>query len=166
MTADSKYTLVSRDNLMEPIQIHFSQKQKTFSRFFCAFFKSTSNFEHFQTKMTLIAYVFPWEDPFTSNVVNRSKHWFNLNGSSFTIFVDHCEANWVGKSRSYRKSKSQNFFLTHRLPMTSILFLVETIQYKQVRCIYRKNKKLFLNLFVYFSNLHQILNIFKNTWPA
>ena len=50
--------------------------------------------------------------------------------------------------------------------MTSILFLVETIQYKQVRCIYRKNKKLFLNLFVYFSNLHQILNIFKNTWPA
>ena len=59
LTADSKYTLVSRDNLMEPIQIHFSQKQKTFSRFFCAFFKSTSNFEHFQTKMTLIAYVFP-----------------------------------------------------------------------------------------------------------
>ena len=55
----NKYTLLSRDNLMEPIQMHLSQKQKTFSEFFSAFFKSTSNFEHFQTKMTLIAYVFP-----------------------------------------------------------------------------------------------------------
>ena len=42
---------------MQTIQMHLSQKQKTFSDFFCAFFKSTSNFEHFQTKMTLIAYV-------------------------------------------------------------------------------------------------------------
>ena len=39
--------------------MHFSQKQKTFSEVFSAFFKSTSNFEHFQKKMTLIAYVFP-----------------------------------------------------------------------------------------------------------
>ena len=59
LTADNKYTVLSRDNLMEPIQMHLSQKQKTFSEFFCAYFKSTSNFEHFQTKMTLIAYAFP-----------------------------------------------------------------------------------------------------------
>ena len=39
--------------------MHLSEKQKTFSQFFCAFFKSSSNFEHFQKKMTLIAYVFP-----------------------------------------------------------------------------------------------------------
>ena len=49
--------------------------------------------------------------------------------------------------------------------MTSILFLVETIQRKQFRCIYRKNKKLFLNFFVHFSNINQILNIFKNNDP-
>ena len=38
--------------------MYLFQKQKTFSEFFCAFFKSTSNFEHFKEKMTLIAYLF------------------------------------------------------------------------------------------------------------
>ena len=44
---------------MEPIQMHLSQKQKTFSRFFCAFLKSTSNFEQFRKKMILRAYLCP-----------------------------------------------------------------------------------------------------------
>ena len=44
---------------MQTIQIHLSQKQKTFPEFFCAFFKSTLNFELFQKKMNLIPYVFP-----------------------------------------------------------------------------------------------------------
>ena len=44
---------------MHTIQMHLSQKQKTFSEFFSPFFKSALNFEHFQKKMTLIAYVFP-----------------------------------------------------------------------------------------------------------
>ena len=39
--------------------MHLSQKQKIFSEFFSAFFESALNFEHFQKKMTLIAYVFP-----------------------------------------------------------------------------------------------------------
>ena len=39
--------------------MHLPQKQKIFSQFFPAFFKSALNFEHFQTNMTLIAYVFP-----------------------------------------------------------------------------------------------------------
>ena len=43
---------------MQTIQMHLSQKQKAFSQFYCAFFKSTSNFERFQKTMTLIAYVF------------------------------------------------------------------------------------------------------------
>ena len=48
------------DNLKEPIQMHLSEKQKKIcSSIFYAFLKSTSNFEHFQTKMNLIAYVFP-----------------------------------------------------------------------------------------------------------
>ena len=38
--------------------MHLSKKQKLFSEFFSAFFESTSNFEHFQKKMTLIAYEF------------------------------------------------------------------------------------------------------------
>ena len=44
---------------MDTIQMHLSQKQKIFSQFFASFFESALNFEHFQTKMTLIAYVFP-----------------------------------------------------------------------------------------------------------
>ena len=39
--------------------MHLSQKQKTFSEVFCAFFKSTSNFEHFQKEVTLLAYLVP-----------------------------------------------------------------------------------------------------------
>ena len=44
---------------MQTIQMHLSKKQYVFSEFFAPFFKFALNFEHFQTKMTLIAYVFP-----------------------------------------------------------------------------------------------------------
>ena len=44
---------------MHTIQMHLSQKQKIFSEFFSGFFKSALNSEHFQKKITLIAYVFP-----------------------------------------------------------------------------------------------------------
>ena len=44
---------------MQTIQKHLSQKQKIFSEFFSAFFEFALNFEHFQKKMTLMAYVFP-----------------------------------------------------------------------------------------------------------
>ena len=59
LTDNDKYCLLYRDNLTQTIQILLSQKQKSFSLFFSAFFKSTLNFEHFQKKMTLIADVFP-----------------------------------------------------------------------------------------------------------
>ena len=44
---------------METIQMNLSQKAKIFSEFFSVIFESALNFEHFQKKMTLIAYVFP-----------------------------------------------------------------------------------------------------------
>ena len=50
MTADGKYSLLNRDNLTQAIQMQLSPKQKTFSKFFLAFLKSSSNFEHFQKK--------------------------------------------------------------------------------------------------------------------
>ena len=43
----------------------------------------------------------------------------------------------------------------------SIVLLVETIQFKQFRCIYLKNENFWLNFFLQFSNLHHILNTFK-----
>ena len=48
LTNDDRYCLLYRDNLTQPIQILLSQKQKTFSQFFSAFFKSTLNFDYFQ----------------------------------------------------------------------------------------------------------------------
>ena len=42
---------------MQTIQILLSEKQTIFAQFLCALFKSRSNFEHFQKKMTLIVYV-------------------------------------------------------------------------------------------------------------
>ena len=50
LTADDKYSLLNKDNLTQRIQILLYQEDKTFSQFFCAFLKSTFNFEHFQKK--------------------------------------------------------------------------------------------------------------------
>ena len=50
LTDKDKYSLLYRDNLMQPIQILLSQKKKTFYEILSAFLKSTLNFNHFQTK--------------------------------------------------------------------------------------------------------------------
>ena len=55
---------------MHTIQMHLSQKQKIFFRLFAALFESALNFEHFQKRMTLIAYVFP-KLPTTKNVLRQ-----------------------------------------------------------------------------------------------
>ena len=59
LTANDKYSLNSKDKWMQTIQMNLSQKAKIFSEFFSAFFESALNFQYFQKKMTLIAYVFP-----------------------------------------------------------------------------------------------------------
>ena len=50
MSVVDKCSLPNTDNLMQPIHMQLSQKQKTFSEFFLAFSKSSLNFEHFQKK--------------------------------------------------------------------------------------------------------------------
>ena len=37
------------------------------------------------------------EDSSDSNMVNGLKHCGILGDNSLTIFIDHCESNWVGK---------------------------------------------------------------------
>ena len=59
LTDDDKYSLLKRDNLMRPIQVEWSNKQKHFWEFFSAFLKSRSIFEHFGKRMTVTTYVFP-----------------------------------------------------------------------------------------------------------
>ena len=91
-----------------------------------------------------------WEDPSTSNKVNGSKHCWNLNDNTFTTFIYHCDENSIGKRLSQAYPKSWDIFLTHWLPMTSILFLIDTIYCKIFRCNYLRNKTLFLDVFLNF----------------
>ena len=58
LTTDDKYSLLNRDNLLQPIHILVFLKEKTFSELFSPFLKSALGFEHFQKKNTLIADVF------------------------------------------------------------------------------------------------------------
>ena len=50
LTADGKYPVQDCQNLQLPIQMHLSEKRKTFSEFFVHFLESTSNFKHFEKK--------------------------------------------------------------------------------------------------------------------
>ena len=50
LSADGKYFLLDRDNLTQPIQMQVFRKQRTFSRFFSTFLKSSLKFEHFFKK--------------------------------------------------------------------------------------------------------------------
>ena len=101
------------------------------------------------------------EDSLTSNMVNGRKHCWHLNGSNFTILIGHCEDNWLGKPLSLWYAKYSDCFLTHWLPLTSILSLIETSYCNIFRCNYLRNKKLFPNFFLHFANLDSILKILK-----
>ena len=118
LSANDKYPVLNRDNLTIPIQTQLSQKQKTFSQYFCKCFKSRLNFEHIEKMMTFVDFLClklqtpkTWldkclkslvsEDISTGNMVNGIKHCSNLHDRTFIIFFDQCQGNWVGKSLSY-----------------------------------------------------------------
>ena len=74
---------------MHTIQMRLPQKQKIFSQFFSAFFESALNSEHFQQKMTLIAYVFP-KLPTTKHVLRQMS-----KISRFREPVDRRHGKWA-----------------------------------------------------------------------
>ena len=145
--ADDKCLVLNTDNSKKAIQMQLSQKQKNFSNDFATFLKCRLNFQHFEKKkktLTLIDFVFLKlrtsktcvdkclkssisVDHSTSNMVNVPKHCQNLHQSTFIWFIDQCQGNWVGKSLYYWQPKSWDRLLTHWLPITGILFLIETI---------------------------------------
>ena len=129
--------------------------------------------------MTLIDFVFPklrtpktWsdkfpkspvsEDPSTSQMVNVPKRFPNLRQSTFMIFIDHCQVNWVGKPHSYWHAKSWDCLLTYCLPMKIILFLKDTNKRYEFRCSYLRNEKLFLKFLLDFWNLQKSFKYFEN----
>ena len=70
-TADEKYSVLNRDNVMQPIHMQLWREQKTFSQFSFSIFETYIKFGTFsKKKMTLIAYVFP-KLPNPKNVVRK-----------------------------------------------------------------------------------------------
>ena len=80
---------------MHTIQMHLSQKQKIFSEYSCAFFESALSLEHFQKKMTLIAYVFP-KLPTTKNVLRQIS-----KSSRFREPLDRRHGKWTEAQIQY-----------------------------------------------------------------
>ena len=50
MDSDDRYPVLNRDNLTIVVQMQLPQKQKAFSQFLAAFFKSTFKFKYFGKK--------------------------------------------------------------------------------------------------------------------
>ena len=46
------------------------------------------------------------EDTLASGMVNGKKHCWNLEDTTFSMVIDHCERNCVGKNLSYSYEKS------------------------------------------------------------
>ena len=75
--------------------MHLSQKEKIFSQFFSTFLESALNIEHFQKKMTLIAYVFP-KFPTTKNVLRQMSKSFR-----FRERLDRRHSKWAEAQIQY-----------------------------------------------------------------
>ena len=96
-----------------------------------------------------------------TNEFSGSKHCWNNDGTSISLFLHEYEVNWVGKSLSYSDMKSQDIFLTYWLPMISIPVAACRISCNNFKGYYVKNKSCSLNFFLSFWNLHQIYKIVK-----
>ena len=110
MSGDGKYSLFNRDNLTQPIQMILSGKQKTYSRFFYSFLKSSLIFELFRKKYDPHCWYIS-EITESENLVRsmsekpnlrgssekehgkRTQICWDLNESTFSIFIDRCEDN-------------------------------------------------------------------------
>ena len=64
LNADDRYSLISKNKCIQPIQMHLFQKPKIFSEYFCAFFEFVLTFEHFQKK----------DDPHSLCISNITDH--------------------------------------------------------------------------------------------
>ena len=115
LTAHNKYSLLRRDNWMQTIHMHLSGKQKILLNFFVHFQNQHQTLNFFKLRWPSWLMYFRnygrrktwsdkslkssvWDDPSTGNMVNGPKHWFNLNGSFFTIFVDAVKVNDLEKT--------------------------------------------------------------------
>ena len=124
LTADDKYSLLNRGDLLQHVQIQLSKKRKIFFEFFLDFLNLNSIFNIFEKKnwpshlMYFSTYRLrnTWldkclktpvsEDLSTSNMINETKHCSKLNDITFTIFIHPCEgySPWKSLWEWYAKS--------------------------------------------------------------
>ena len=116
LTADEKCSGSNIQNLPQQFQTPISHKQKTFSEFFIALLKCAWKLEHFQKKRWVSwPNYFPnywswktwllkrlkglaFEHNSLMNVLTGSKHCWNPQGTTITLFSRQSEVNWVRKS--------------------------------------------------------------------
>ena len=104
----------------------------------------------FKKMMTLIDFVYPklpppkrWSDKYlksrvsedlsTSNMVNLPKHCWNQHHRTFSIFIDHYQVNWVGKSFSYWHAKSWDADQRYPVPNRDNLMIPIQMQLSRKR---------------------------------
>ena len=96
------------------------------------------------------------EPPSTVRMLMCAKHIWNLHGSNFMMFLDHSEGKWFAKYPPYWILKSSGYFLTHLLPMTTILFEIFRICSSIFKCDYLKSE----NFFSIFCSIYRIFFFF------
>ena len=107
LTADDKDSLLNRSNLLQHVQVQLSQKRNIFLTFFFHFPNLYLILNIFKNRWRSYLMYFwtyglrkTWldkclkspvsEDPSTSNMVNGQKHCWNVEDSTFAIFIDPC----------------------------------------------------------------------------
>ena len=128
-TDDDKYSLLYRDNLMQPSQILLSQKEKTFSELFFAFLKSTLNFAHFLKK----------DDPHSRCI---SQITVSEKGDSINVWKILSKRSLPQKTWQ-KVPKTVEICITLRLPYFFIPLNI--IQLEKVYVSAMQNLRLFLN---------------------
>ena len=114
MTAGHRYSLLARDNLTQSIQMQLSLKGKTFSHVFLHFWNLEEILNIVKIRWSSQLMYFRnyllgklWsgkclksplsEDSSKNSMENGPKHFWDLNHSTFRIFFDWYESNWVSK---------------------------------------------------------------------
>ena len=80
-------------------------------------------------------------------MMNVPKHCWNLHHSTVIVFIGHWQGICVRKGLSCWHAKFWDCFLTHWLPIKSILFFIGRITRYRFRCNYLR-KKYFKNSFL------------------
>ena len=112
---NDKYPVRDCDNFPSLNQMQLSSKTKNFFWFLLLFLESSSNLKNCETKSWssyLLYYGIyrlwkTWldhslknnvsEHPLTVNMLNSTKHLYNLHESTFIIFFHHSERTWLEK---------------------------------------------------------------------